>query len=208
MPGEEMQRYKAFLRPASVVKMMVALMTFILLVYMFVTAGKYADVMWKTVIGRSHVLMVAVMAFTMISVALAFLFYFYKIFIDYSFLCFFISIGCAAVYMVEYIAFCALFVSDGNRESYSAMITAHVESTRDDATEWFRKKYGIEGDTGIEQFVADYCSARTGSVKVGLSWTSMLWIVLYATLLFVVLFESPVDQGDNNDRFMRHEDEI
>ena len=185
---------KWYLRPPVIVKFSSALMTLVLLVYMFVMGGRFSDVLWKTVVGRSHVVFVLFMVITMISVALTFLFYFYKIFVDRAMICFFLSIALAAVFVVEYLAFCIGYVSQAKCEKYAELVIGHLKSAADAASSWFFENYHVTAESdGLGDAVMKYARSRTVDLKSGLSGIAMVWIVLYVVLVFVVLFESKTD---------------
>ena len=189
---------KWYLRPPVIVKIATALMTLILLIYMFVMGGKFSDVLWKSLFGKSHIIFVLFMAATMIAVALTFLFYFYKIFPERAMVCFFASIGCAAVFVLEYFVFCVGYISQSKCDDYAKEILNHVGNVTDAATEWFMKEYQVskESET-LGDVVTKYARSRTVDVKGTLSGIAMVWIVLYVVLIFVVLFESKTESGNS-----------
>ena len=190
-----------YLKPTVIVKLLTALMTFVLLVYLFVMAGRFSDVLWKAVIGKSHLFLILFMVIAMITVGLSFLFSFYKIFPDHTSICLFVSIGAGAVYVLEYVILCIGYISEGRCDAYTRTIAEHIKgSTADEATLWFLAKYKLTQDSElIPEKVKEYVEARTVGAKGLLSAFSMIWIVLYVMLIFVFLFESKPEQARPQD---------
>jgi hypothetical protein len=190
---------KWYLRPTFFVKIGSAILSFGLLIYLFIVAGRCADVFWKTVIGRGHVIMCTLMALSMVLQCVSFLFYFYKIFPFFSLWFYYISIGFCFLYLLFVIVFCAGFASDSKLHKYSSMICDYLANqTTAEPAQWFISKYIVDlsNETAVATVVEDYVAARTVSVKSGISVVSMIWLVFIAILYFIVLFESKPDAVD------------
>jgi small-conductance mechanosensitive channel len=189
-----------FLRPPFLVKIGSALISFILLIYIFVATSRFADSIWKDAIGRGHVILCALMALAMICQCLALLFYFYKTFSQASSLFFFASLAFGALYLLLVIIFCAGFVSASKSESYTETITNFLFNHTDAASaQTFIRQYSVDlqNKDGVAAIVRRYVDKRTVSVKTGISIVSMFWLVIIALLYFIVLFEAKPDAAGN-----------
>jgi hypothetical protein len=196
-----------FLRPPFLVKIGSAIISFILLIYIFVVTSRFADSIWKDAIGRGHVIICALMALTMICQCLMLLFYFYKTFSQVSNHFFFASLAFGTLYLV--IVFCACFVSTSKSNSYTATITSFLFNRTDAASaQTFIRQYSVDlhNEDGVANIVRQYVNKRTVSVKTGISIVSMLWLGIIALLYFVVLFEAKPDvTGNQHVHSMRSE---
>lgn len=190
-----------YLKPTFLIKIGTALMSLSLVLYILIITNRFADVLWKQVIGRSHIIQCMFMTFTVIGVAVAFLFYFYKIFGENSLLCFFVSISLGVIYVIEFIVFCGMFASHSKWNEYTDQVINHVSNTTDAASTWFLEKYNAKtsDSSALSKIVQDYCYSRTVGVKTALLLMSMIWVILYVLLLFVVLFEAKPNQGKTRD---------
>lgn len=191
-----------YLKPTFIVKIGTALMSLGLVLYILIITNRFADILWKQVIGRSHILQCMFMTFTVIGVAITFLFYFYKIFGDNSLLCFFGSVALGVIYVIEFIVFCGMFASHAKWKDYTTQIADHVSNVTDAATKWFLDKYRVKKDdsTALLKLVEDYCYSRTVGIKSVLLFMSMIWVIFYVLLLFVVLFEAKPEPAQKNLR--------
>jgi succinate dehydrogenase hydrophobic anchor subunit len=198
-----------FLRPSFLVKIGSALVSTILLIYLFVLTSRYSDPIWKEVIGRRHSVFCMVLGLSMIFQCLTFLFYFYKVFHRISTLCFFLSAIASAVYLVLVVVFCAGFASASKAAPYAESITEFVANQTDSAAaKWFLKAFNAAGkdDEALAKVVGEYVADRTRGAKLGLSVVSMIWLVFMAVLYFVVLFEAKTNEGDDAQlQYMRSE---
>ena len=193
---------KWYLMPTFYIKIGAALFSLILLIVLFVLSANFSDSLWKEIAGKSQLIFSALLVVCLIVSVLGFLFYFYKIFPDYSIHCFFLSLATTVIYLILVFFFAIFFGSKSRQDMLSSKINDFiVQNENDKKSIWFKNKYKVT-EKNLKECIQKYVSERTSQASKLIIIFSMIWLIFVAFLFFVTLFENGDDStGENTGHF-------
>lgn len=189
-----------YLQPTFFVKIGSALMSFILIIILFVVTSRSSDSIWKLAIGRLECICFMLLAILLLVTVICFLFYFYKIYPDYSIYLFFISIGASVLYVFIFFISITAFCTKSKCNKYTNTFVTYCENNiNEDAVKKFLNKYKTDiSSPEFKNIVADYVKGRTTGTSGILMPSSLVWIIFIVLLYFTVLFEGKeIDENRN-----------
>jgi small-conductance mechanosensitive channel len=195
-----------YLKPTLLARLGSALMSIILFFYLLIVASKYTDVIWKTVVGRSHAIICGFLTLSVLLVVVTFLFSYFKIFPGRVLACFYASVCLTAFYLLVVLIFAVGFVSTSKSRSYTERIVDFLKKDpRSGPAVWFVREFNV--DLNNPESVQTYVNARTLAVKSALSGMSMFWLAFVAIVYFIAVFEYTPEPVDTI-RYVRADEEI
>ncbi|OHS96476.1 hypothetical protein TRFO_37332 [Tritrichomonas foetus] len=191
-----------YLQPTFIIKISSVLFSVILQIVLFVLAARASDQLWKISIGRGECVTFLFLTVFLIATVLFFLFYFYKIFPNYSIYMFFASAGAAVLYVIFLFICCIAFCTKSNLSKSSSLIIGFIQNNPENKyVIAFLKKNNINSlsDSTLNEAVKKYAELRTTKTMSLLMPFSLIWIVLIVLLDFTALFESKdAEEGQNS----------
>lgn len=191
-----------YLQPTFFVKVGSALMSFILMIILFVVTSRASDSIWKSAVGRSECICFMLLAVLLLATVICFLFYFYKIYPDYSIYLFFISVGAAVLYVfIFFISIVAFCTSNKCKKYTDALATFCQKNVEENVVKKFLAKYKTDvSSPDFNKIVEKYVKGRTTSTSGILMPSSLIWIIFIIFLYFTVLFEGKdIDENRNSN---------
>lgn len=186
-----------FLKPIFLSKMISAVTSIILIIYLFIITVRSADKIWKVAVGPGECIFSALMAFTVISAVTLFLFYFFRIFPDLTLYMFYASVLLVASYLLMYFIFAIAFMSRQKAKSAGTKIKSYINDNKDDQiTKNFQKE--IKGDEN--EYIEAYCISRTSANGVLLTIFSGIWLVSNVFLFFAIIFAGSAEVQEEESR--------
>lgn len=189
-----------YLQPTFFVKIGSALMSFILIIILFVVTSRSSDSIWKLAIGRMECICFMFLAILLLVTIICFLFYFYKIYPDYSIYLFFISIGASVLYVFIFFISITAFCTKSKCNKYTNTFVTYCENNiNEDAVKKFLNKYKTDvSSPEFKNIVEEYVKGRTTGTSGILMPSSLIWIIFIVLLYFTVLFEGKeIDENRN-----------
>ena len=180
-----------YLQPTFFIKIGSALISFVLMIILFVVISRSSDSIWKLAIGRAECICFMLLAILLLVTVICFLFYFYKIYPDYSIYLFFVSIGAACLYVFIFFISIIAFCTSGKCKKYTETLVLFCKNNTDkNAVAKFLDKYKTDISSPDFILIAEkYAKGRTTSISSLLMPSSLIWVIFIVLLYFTVLFE-------------------
>ena len=187
-----------YLQPTFFVKILSALFSAILQIIIFVIAARAADKLWKNAVGKGEILCMGLLTIFLVASVLLFLFYFYKIFPDFTIYMFFASIASVCLFTLLFFISCGVFGTQSKLKSATNELNTYINGhLTEKCVINFIKDKNIHSDDFLS-VLEEYTKSRTTSAMSLLMPFSFIWILLMAVLYFVVLYESSTTDDSNS----------
>ncbi|KAK8886317.1 hypothetical protein M9Y10_041779 [Tritrichomonas musculus] len=193
-----------YLQPTFFVKIGSALISFILMIILFVVISRSSDSIYKAAIGRSECICFMLLAILLLLTVICFLFYFYKIYPDYSIYLFFASAGSSIFYVLIFFICIIAFCTKGKCKKYTQILVLYCQNNyAEKVVTNFLSKYKTDiTSPDFNSIVEKYVKGRTTQTSNLLMPVSLIWIILIIFLFFTVLFESKDSEDGRNSNVM------
>ena len=193
-----------YLQPTFFIKIGSALISFILMIILFVVTSRSSDSIWKASIGRAECVCFMLLAILLLLTVICFLFYFYKIYPDYSIYLFFISIGSSVLYVLLFFICIISFCTKGKYTKYTKTLISYCQDHfgEKDVTNFLAKYKTDPSSPTFTSTIEKYVKGRTTQTSNLLMPTSLIWIIFIIFLYFTVLFEGKETNERRNSNVM------